>query len=257
MRATASLSAALLLATSSFGASSALAQADIELPHQFQAGDTARANEVNENFEALRDAAQANKDAIEQNGAAIDANTQAISDVEARVSAVEVEVMNAARERANTVVVAKDGGDFTSVSEAVASIEDASEDNPYVVLVFPGVYEETDLVDVPPFVHLRGISRTACVITTERSAIAVSSDASAVQLADGARVSDLTVQNRGVQGIAIGVRVVEVGRDTVISNVTIVAFSLEAGVLVVFAILLIVMLLRPQGLLGKPEAVRL
>lgn len=43
----------------------------------------------------------------------------------------------------------------------------------------------------------------------------------------------------------------------IISNVTIVAFSLEAGVLVVFAILLIVMLLRPQGLLGKPEAVRL
>jgi branched-chain amino acid transport system permease protein len=43
----------------------------------------------------------------------------------------------------------------------------------------------------------------------------------------------------------------------IISNVTIVAFNLEAGVLVVFAILLIVMLLRPQGLLGKQEAVRL
>lgn len=42
-----------------------------------------------------------------------------------------------------------------------------------------------------------------------------------------------------------------------ISNVTIVAFSPEAGVLVAFAILLIVMLIRPQGLLGKPEAVRL
>ncbi|HET6299976.1 branched-chain amino acid ABC transporter permease [Microbacterium sp.] len=43
----------------------------------------------------------------------------------------------------------------------------------------------------------------------------------------------------------------------IISNVTIVAFNLEAGVLVVFVILLIVMLLRPQGLLGKQEAVRL
>ncbi|GGL94754.1 branched-chain amino acid ABC transporter permease [Nakamurella endophytica] len=43
----------------------------------------------------------------------------------------------------------------------------------------------------------------------------------------------------------------------VVSNVTIVALSLEAGVLVVFALLLVVMLLRPQGLLGRPESVRL
>ncbi|MBO9577600.1 MAG: branched-chain amino acid ABC transporter permease [Microbacteriaceae bacterium] len=43
----------------------------------------------------------------------------------------------------------------------------------------------------------------------------------------------------------------------IVSNVAIVAFSLEAGVLVVFAILLIVMAVRPQGLLGKQEAVRL
>jgi branched-chain amino acid transport system permease protein len=43
----------------------------------------------------------------------------------------------------------------------------------------------------------------------------------------------------------------------VVSNIAIVAFNLETGVLVVFAILLIVMLVRPQGLLGKPDAVRL
>jgi branched-chain amino acid transport system permease protein len=43
----------------------------------------------------------------------------------------------------------------------------------------------------------------------------------------------------------------------VISNVATVAVSPEVGVLVIFALLLTSMLLRPQGLFGKPESVRL
>lgn len=43
----------------------------------------------------------------------------------------------------------------------------------------------------------------------------------------------------------------------VISNVTIVSFNFELSVVVVFALMLSGMLLRPQGLLGKPEAARL
>jgi branched-chain amino acid transport system permease protein len=43
----------------------------------------------------------------------------------------------------------------------------------------------------------------------------------------------------------------------VVANVTTIAFSSEVGVAVVFCLLLVSMLLRPQGLLGKPAAVRL
>jgi branched-chain amino acid transport system permease protein len=43
----------------------------------------------------------------------------------------------------------------------------------------------------------------------------------------------------------------------IVANVTTVALSPEGGVIVVFGILLASMLLRPQGLLGKPQAVRL
>lgn len=43
----------------------------------------------------------------------------------------------------------------------------------------------------------------------------------------------------------------------VISNVATVAVSPEVGVVVIFALLLTSMLLRPQGLFGKPESVRL
>jgi len=43
----------------------------------------------------------------------------------------------------------------------------------------------------------------------------------------------------------------------IISNVTTVAVSPEVGVVVTFVLLLLSMLLRPQGLFGKPESVRL
>jgi branched-chain amino acid transport system permease protein len=43
----------------------------------------------------------------------------------------------------------------------------------------------------------------------------------------------------------------------IVANVTTIAFSPEVGVIVVFGMLLASMLLRPQGLLGKPQAVRL
>jgi branched-chain amino acid transport system permease protein len=43
----------------------------------------------------------------------------------------------------------------------------------------------------------------------------------------------------------------------VISNVTIVAFNFELSVVAIFVLMLVGMLLKPQGLLGKPDAVRL
>lgn len=43
----------------------------------------------------------------------------------------------------------------------------------------------------------------------------------------------------------------------VVSNVTIVAFNFELSVVAIFVLMLVGMLLKPQGLLGKPDAVRL
>ena len=42
----------------------------------------------------------------------------------------------------NVLVVAKSGGDYTTVSGALASISDNAADNPYVIRIAPGVYNE-------------------------------------------------------------------------------------------------------------------
>src|SRR5882672_11271321 len=43
----------------------------------------------------------------------------------------------------NVIVVARSGGDFTSVQEALNSITDNSPTNRYLVWVAPGIYTET------------------------------------------------------------------------------------------------------------------
>ena len=59
---------------------------------------------------------------------------------------------------ANVVVVARSGGDHTSVQAAIDSITDAGPDNPYLVWIGPGVYSGT--LTMKPHVHVQGAGWT-------------------------------------------------------------------------------------------------
>lgn len=118
----------------------------------------------------------------------------------------------------NVIVVAKSGGDFTSVAAALDSIDDSSETNRYLVWVGPGEYTETSLVDVPEYVHLNGAGTNAALITSSRGAAAPNASASTVALRDYSRLSNLSIGNTGAGPLGIAVYSAGSTRDTVIDN---------------------------------------
>ena len=103
----------------------------------------------------------------------------------------------------NVVVVAKSGGDYTSVQAAIDSVTDAAADNPYLVWVAPGVYNET--VTMKPYVHLQGAGQEATVITSTASSSAWPPTPATLLLASDASLRDLTVGNSGtgVRNVAL------------------------------------------------------
>ena len=90
------------------------------------------------------------------------------------------------------VVVAKSGGDYSTVQAAINSITAASAVNPYLVWVAPGVYTET--VTMKPYVHVQGAGQEATVIGSTVSGAAWPPQAT-VALTRSTSLRDVTVRN--------------------------------------------------------------
>jgi hypothetical protein len=120
----------------------------------------------------------------------------------------------------NVIVVAKNGtGDYESVSQALAQTSGASQTNRFLVWVAPGVYTDTNLLQVREYVHLKGAGTNATVLVSNRSDNAPNNDAATVQLDDGALISDISVRNIGTGNFGIALYSDQTTRDTVIDNV--------------------------------------
>ena len=92
---------------------------------------------------------------------------------------------------AQTVTVAKSGGDFTSLKAAVDSIVDATTAKRYVVHVYPGTYAE-DPITVPDFVSIKGQGNLSNIIIVANSATGTLIDAG----------SSSTIENLSLAGAA-------------------------------------------------------
>ena len=95
----------------------------------------------------------------------------------------------------NVVVVAKSGGDYAGVQAAIDSITDAAADNPYLVWVAPGVFEEQ--VTMKPYVHLQGAGQEATIISSTASSTDWPPAQATLILASDVSLRDLTVNNSG------------------------------------------------------------
>ncbi len=96
------------------------------------------------------------------------------------------------RHHANVVVVAKSGGDFDTVSAALASISDASDTNRYIVKVMPGVY--TEQVTMKRYVDIEGSGELTTRITFDGT----SGSTGTLVGANDAEVRFLTVESTRV-----------------------------------------------------------
>lgn len=90
----------------------------------------------------------------------------------------------------NVVIVAKSGGDFTTIQAALDSISDATDTNRYLVWVAPGVY--TERITLKPYVSVQGAGIEATRLTFSGSAAA---NTATVIGANNAEIRDLTIES--------------------------------------------------------------
>jgi hypothetical protein len=100
--------------------------------------------------------------------------------------------LTAATKPRNVIVVAKSGGDYTTISAALTDILDNSALNPYLIYVAPGTYTET--VPMKQYVDIEGAGELATKITFTGSD---SSSTGTVLGANDAELRFLTVENTG------------------------------------------------------------
>jgi hypothetical protein len=117
----------------------------------------------------------------------------------------------------NVVVVAKSGGDYTTVQAAINSIVDATASNPYLVWVAPGVYSEQ--VTMAPHVHLQGAGQEATVISSTASS-GVWPPGATLTLASDTSLRDLTVGNAGTGQYNAALLATAGATRTVVAGVT-------------------------------------
>jgi hypothetical protein len=119
---------------------------------------------------------------------------------------------------AQVVVVAKSGGDYTSVQAAIDSITDAAADKPYLVWVAPGVYNET--VTMKPYVHLQGAGQEATAINSTATNSSFPPTQATLVLAQNTSLRDLTVGNAGTGSRNAALLATDSTTQTLVADVT-------------------------------------
>lgn len=104
-------------------------------------------------------------------------------------------ISNKAMKLQNVVTVSASGADFTNPVAAVNSIADASTENPYLVVIGPGVYTLTQTLVMKEYVSIMGSGEQTTRLNGAVSTNTNDAGSSLVSGANNTTLSDLTVEN--------------------------------------------------------------
>lgn len=128
--------------------------------------------------------------------------------------------LNSAKKLDNIVTVSSKGGDFTDPVAAVNSITDAAADNPYLVVIGPGVYTVTEPLIMQPYVSVSGAGQGATILTGSRGSDTYDAASTIVSGSDNTTLSDLTIENIG-SGNKYSMAIFNYDTSPVIQNVSV------------------------------------
>lgn len=121
----------------------------------------------------------------------------------------------------NVVTVAKKNGDFTDPVAAINSITDAAVDNPYLIVIAPGVYTLTEQLVMKNNVSITGSGEDVTILTGTISS-QYAENAAIIKLAGYVSLSNLSVQNTGnANSVKIGIYSYFNYRTTKMQNISI------------------------------------
>jgi hypothetical protein len=122
----------------------------------------------------------------------------------------------------NVISVAKKNGDFSDPVAALASISDASINNPYIVVIAPGVYTLPSRLDMKEFVDVTGSGENVTRLVGVASSNELDDSCALVSLAENSTLSSLTVENTiaGGNSFMSGIYSFELNETARLYNVT-------------------------------------
>jgi hypothetical protein len=121
----------------------------------------------------------------------------------------------------NVITVAKANGKFTDPVAAVNSIADASESNPYLIVIGPGVYSMSQNLQMKEYVDIVGSGENVTKMRGAISTVDHNSTSAVISGANNCALSSLTVENMG--GNIYSIALHNSGTSPTLNNITLAA----------------------------------
>ena len=130
---------------------------------------------------------------------------------------VFIPIVSRAKPLKNIITVAKAKGDFTDPVAAVNSINDASAENPYLVVIGPGIYTLTQTLVMKEYVGILGSGENFTKLQGAISTGSIDASSAVVSGANNVTLSSLTVENTG--GSMYSIALYNVNASPTVTNV--------------------------------------